>query len=81
MYDPRRTDLKVLSLFLPRMTGRETQFLVGLIPCTNFIFRVLSHACLVSHTLATRYSRMRRTELGVRAFIQGAEDMERGLGV
>lgn len=41
MHDPRWTDLKVLSLILPRIAGRETQFLVGLIPCTNFIFRVL----------------------------------------
>lgn len=81
MYDPRRTDLKVLSLFLLRITGREKRFLVGLIPCINLTFRVLSYACLFSRGLATRYSRMRRKEVGVRALIQGAEDMEMGLGV
>lgn len=63
----RRTDLKVSSLFLLRITGRGKRFLLGLIPCTNLNFRVLpSSACSVFYTLATGYFHIRRTEHGVK---------------
>lgn len=84
-YGFKRAVFKVMSLFLLRITGREKPFLVGLIPCTNLTFWLLSSVCSVCYTLATIYfhTRVERNRLlkGVKASTQEARTMGKGLGI